>query len=656
MSHRPRWLSQLAVVMVATVAIAACGGGAATPVPATSAPAATPAPATSAPATPAPATSAPATSAPAESPSAPASESPSAPASESPSAPASESPSAAPAGTAYPSPGATPAAAAAVTEYPNYGGDVDCEAKTFNGLPYTGSIQKIAATDASTVVFTLCAPDPAFLSKIAFTSFAITDTDYLLAHAADASIVQQPVGTGPYKLREWRKGDQIILDANADYWGEKAKSATAVIRWSSTSGTKRTELESGNVDGIDNPSKDDFTALEGNADLTIKPREGLNTFYLGFNNNFKPFDNEKVRQAIAQGIDRQALIDQFFPPGSEPASHFTPCSIPFACEGEAWYAFDAAAAKTALDAALVEAGVTPPLKTKIHLRVVDRGYLPSPDQVAQAVQSQLLENLGIEAEIDIQESTTYIDNADRGALDGIHMLGWGADYPDPTNFLDYHFGAGSAAQFGKQFPDIVAALQAGSTTADEAARKAAYTEANTLIKQHVPMIPISHAGSATAWRADVEGSHSSPLGNEALSVIGPGADDQLVFMQSGEPGGLYCADESDGEALRVCEQITEALYAYEVGGTAAIPALAEECVPNADLSEWTCKIRQNVKFHDGSALEANDVVLSYAVQWDNLHPLHKGRDGSFTYYAALWGGFLNPPAPCGITGQPACEQ
>ena len=158
------------------------------------------------------------------------------------------------------------------------------------------------------------------------------------------------------------------------------------------------------------------------------------------------------------------------------------------------------------------------------------------------------------------------------------------------------------------------------------------------------MIPVAHGGSGTAWQADNEGAHSSPLGNESMAVIGPGADDQLVWMQNAEPGGLYCADETDGESLRVCEQIMEALYAYEVGGTAAIPALAEECVPNEALDEWTCTLREGVTFHDGATLDANDVVLSYAVQWDAEHPLHIGRTGTFDYFSALWGGFLNAPA------------
>lgn len=536
-----------------------------------------------------------------------------------------------------------PPAAGPVTEYPNYGGEVDCANQTFNGAEYKGQVKRISAADDMTVVFELCSPDPAFLPKIAFSAFSINDTDHLLATGGDGSIVENIVGTGPYKLVEWRRGDQIILEANPDYWGEAPLSQRLIFRWSSEPGQKFIELQSGNVDGIDNVQPDDVEAIEGDANLRLIPREALNVFYLGFNNTYAPFDNEKIRQAIAQGIDRQALVDQFYPAGSSAASHFTPCSIAYGCEGDAWYDFDLAAAQALLAEGMAEAGVES-ISTKIHLRVVDRGYLPLPEQVATAIQAQLAENLGITAAIDIQESGTFIDNADRGLLDGIHMLGWGADFPDTTNFLDFHFGGGASAQFGNQFPDIVAALNRGNSTADAEARRAAYEEANDLIRQHVPMIPVAHGGSATAWRADVQGNpHSSPLTTEIMAVVGSGADDQLVFMQSGEPSGLYCADETDGEALRVCEQIHQSLYSYEVGGTVAEPGLATECAANEDLTVWTCTLREGVRFHDGATLDAGDVVLSFAAQWDAAHPLHVGRDGSFTYYPGTWGGFLNPP-------------
>ena len=548
-------------------------------------------------------------------------------------------PTPAPSATAAPTP--TPSASAAPYEGLSYptAAAVDCAAKTYNGKEYTGRIVSIKALDAKTVEFTLCGSDPAFLSKVAFSPFAINDTAYLEKAAADGTIVRQPNGTGPYKLKEWVQGDHITLEASSTFWGEAPKVKEVVFRWSTEAAQRLVELQSGNADGIDNPGPTDFDTIKNDPTLKLYPREGLNVFYVGMNNKYKPFDNEKVRQAVAMGIDRQRIVDNFMPPGSSVASHFTPCSIPNGCTGPEWYAFDVAAAK----ALLAEAGFPDGFKTTIHLRDVVRGYLAQPVIVAQDIQAQLKANLNIDATIDVQESGTYIDNADAGKLDGIHLLGWGADYPDVTNFLDYHFGAGSSAQFGDKYPDIVAALQDGAKGATDDARTPAYEAANTAVKTHVPMVPISHAGSATAFKADVVGAHSSPLTSEMFSVMQPGDRQQLVWIQNGEPAGIYCADESDGEALRVCEQINEALYGFEVAGTKAIPVLATECKPNAELSVWTCTLRDNVVFEDGATFDANDVVLSYAVQWDADHPLHKGRDGSFTYFPSLWGGFLNPP-------------
>ncbi len=270
--------------------------------------------------------------------------------------------------------------------------------------------------------------------------------------------------------------------------------------------------------------------------------------------------------------------------------------------------------------------------------------MPQPKIIAQEIQSQLKKNLGIDATIEVQESTTYIDNSDAGKLDGLFLLGWGADYPDQTNFVDYHFAGGTKA-FGPLFPDLVAAIRKAAQGASDAARQADYVIVNALIKQHVPMVPVAHGGSATAFKADVVGAHSSPLTSEVFAVMKPGDRSQLVFSQNAEPGGLYCADETDGESLRVCEQIMQGLYGYKVAGTEAIPALAKQCTPSADLMTWTCDLQENVKFADGSTFDANDVVMSFAVQWDAANPLHKARTSVFEYWSGLFGGFLNPPAP-----------
>jgi peptide/nickel transport system substrate-binding protein len=536
------------------------------------------------------------------------------------------------------SPAATDGAAFEGMSYPE-DGPAECGAAADDThAEYTGNIEQIRAEDELTVVFDLCNPDVAFLSKVAFASFAINDSDYLQAHVADGSIVEQPNGTGPYSLENWARGSEITLAANPDYWGDAPQSPTVIFRWSAEAAQRLVELQSGTVDGIDNPGPDDFETIENDPNLQLLPREGLNTFYVGFNNAFAPWDNAEVRQAIAMGLDRQAIVDAYYPPGSEVASHFTPCAIAFGCEGEEWYEYDPDAAREILEPLNIQ--------TTIQFRDVVRGYLPLPAQVATEIQAQLAD-IGVTAEIEPIESTAFIDAANAGELDGIHLLGWGADYPDATNFLDFHFGAGASPQFGEKFDAITEPLAVGASSVDDAARAAAYEEANNAVKENVPMVPIAHGGSGVAFQASNEGAHASPLGNESMAVVAAGdqTPDQLVWMQNAEPGGLYCADETDGESLRVCEQIMESLYAYEVGGTASIPGLATECAPNEALDEWTCTLREGVTFHDGATLDANDVVLSYAVQWDAEHELHVGRTSTFDYFSALWGGFLNPPIP-----------
>ena len=513
---------------------------------------------------------------------------------------------------------------------------------------YGGEFKSMEAVDANTVRFTLCVPDPAFPSKIAFTSFAVQPKEYLELTGATGDILTKPIGTGPYYVSQWERGNQLVLNRFDGYWGEPAKNKSVVFRWGTESAQRLLELQSGTVDGIDNVGPDDFETVQGDSNLQLLVRPALNIFYIGFNNNPKVegFDNannplakEEVRQAIAMGIDRQRIVDQFYPPGSEVASHFTPCSIPNGCVGEEWYAFDPAAAK----AKLAEAGYPDGFETVMNYRDVVRGYLPDPNVVAQDIQAQLKENLNITVNIEVMESGAFLDAADSGQLQGIHLLGWGADYPDQTNFLGYHFGEGASAQFGDKFEDITSALAQGAQLASDEERKPFYEAANNAIKQHVPMIPVAHGGSALAFKATVEGAHASPLGNESFAVMGVPGQDTFVWMQNAEPISLYCADETDGESLRACEQVTQSLLGYEVGGTAVEPVLAESYESSEDLTVWTFKLRQNVKFHNGSALDAADVVASLALQWDAASPLHKGNTGAFSYWSGLFGVFLNAP-------------
>ena len=543
-------------------------------------------------------------------------------------------PKATPAATEAPPVTEAPPATEAPTEIP-----FEAMMQEAPNCDYGGEIQKIEAVDAYTVKMTLCYPDPAFLSKVAFSAFPINSKEYLEQTGGTGEILEKPNGTGPYIVEQWDRGNQLIFKAFDGYWGEKAKTPTLVFRWSTESAQRLLELQSGTVDGIDNPGPDDFAKIEADPALKLVKRAALNVFYIGGNNTYPPFDNEKVRQAIAQGIDRQRIVDTFYPAGSEVADYFTPCAIPNGCVGDPWYTFDATAAK----ALLAEAGFPNGFETKLFYRDVVRGYLPQVSLVAQDIQAQLKANLNIDAEIVVMESGAFLDAADSGILDGLHLLGWGADYPDQTNFLDYHFGAGASKQFGDKFTDLTDVLKQAAALAGDEARNPLYVQANNLIKQHVPMVPVAHGGSGAAYKAAIENPQASPLTSEVFYVSAIPGQDTFVWMQNAEPISLYCPDETDGESLRACEQVMESLYTFKVNDTAAIPALAEKCEANTDLTEWTCTLRQGVLFHDGSSLDANDVVMSYIVQWDAANPLHKGNTGAFSYFSALFGAFLNAP-------------
>lgn len=505
---------------------------------------------------------------------------------------------------------------------------------------YGGVIKSIDIVDDLTVKFTLCKPDVAFPSKVAFSSFAIHSSEQLEATGGGgAELLDNPIGTGPYILEKWQKGDSVIFTANPNYWGEKAKAETLVFRWQKEAAARLLELQAGTVDGIDNPGTDDFDKIKADTTLTLYPRPAMNVAYLGFNVDKPPFDNEKVRQALAMGIDRNRIVDTFYPAGSEVAQYFTPCVIPGGCEGDPWYEYNPTEAKKLL----ADAGFPNGFEVEFAYRDVVRGYLPEPGVVAQDIQAQL-KDIGVTANIKVMESGAFLDAADAGQLT-MYLLGWTMDYPDQTNFLGYHFGQGASKQFGAGFQDIWDVLGKAASMADPAARIKLYGEANNLVRQHVPMIPIAHGGSATVFKADVEGAHASPVGNEHFASMKPGDRTQIVWMQNAEPISMYCADETDGETFRACEQTNEPLLTFEIAGTAVIPALAEKYDVSQDLTEWTFHLRPNVKFSDGSALDAKDVLTTYAAQWDAKNPLHKGRDGTFTYFSSLFGQFLNAPPP-----------
>lgn len=534
------------------------------------------------------------------------------------------------------------------TAWPPPGGGAPCDqaqAPDAEHAAYTGLIRRIRSIDATTVEFRLCAPDIGFPTRLAFAAFGINDAAWLETHidperTDEQAIVGNVNGTGPYRLEGWNRGTDVSLTRNNAYWGAPARNERVIVRWRDDPNDRLAELQGASVDGADDLGAEALRAIEADVTMQAQPRAGLNTFYVGFNNTFAPFDNARVRQAIAMGIDRERIVATLFPTGSEVATHFSPCAIAYGCTGEPWYEYDPSAARQLL----ATAGFPDGFETKIQYRDVARPYLPDPTGVATELQAQLLANLGIRAELEVMPEDTFLETVDNGGADGIHLLGRVASMPEISSLLEPHFGASASREFGAPMTQLVDALTTAATTIDDAIRTTAYTEANATIRASVPMIPIAHVGSLTGYRADVEGAVASPLGYEPFAAMTPGDRSQLVWLAGEPPDGLYCADETSTVAQLICSQVTESLYTFEPGTATAVPGLATGCEPNPELTIWRCSLRPGVTFHDGSTLDANDVVLSFVAQWDADHPLHGGREGTFKPFIDVFGGFLNPPS------------
>jgi ABC-type transport system substrate-binding protein len=496
-------------------------------------------------------------------------------------------------------------------------------------------VKEIAALDDMTVQFTMCKPDPAFLAKAAFVPFFIQPQEWIEEKAGTTELLEHPIGTSQYYIDSWNRGDSIVFKRFDDYWGDPARAETLVFRWATEGAARLLELQAGTVDHIVKLSPDDYDAVSNDPNLQFLPVPSPNIMYLAMTNTFEPWGDPRVRKAIALGIDRQRIVDNFYPAGSEAASHFTPCSIPNGCQGEEWYEFDPEAAR----ALLAEAGYPDGFETAIYYRDVFRVYLPEPGLVAQDIQAQLKENLNIDADVVVMESGEFIDESTQGRLDGLYMLGWGADYLHVTNFLDFHFSR-SNPQFGDPHPEIYEILEEASTIADEATTAPMYEQANNNIKELIPMVPIAHGKPADAALADVDYAHTSVLGPPRLWKTQAGDRDTLIYLKAAEPISLYCMDETDGESLDACTMVTEGLYKYDEFGVAQ-PTLATSCEANEDATVWTCTLREGVVFHDGSTLDANDVVRSWDAGMNAASPYHIGNTGAFEYPSYLFDALMN---------------
>lgn len=338
------------------------------------------------------------------------------------------------------------------------------------------------------------------------TSEAPTLSEYATAH---------PTGTGPFAFESWEPGAETTLSAYEDYWGEQGQVQEVIFRVIGDTTARRQALESGSIDGYDLVAPADLGALE-EAGYTLVNRDPFTILYLGMNQADPALADIRVRQAIAQAIDKEQLVSQVLPEGTVVADQFMPESVIGFNEDVTTYEYDPDAA-TAL---LAEAGFdeSNPLTLTFNYPVnISRPYMPNPEQIFTNLQSQL-EAVGIVLNPVSNEWGEYLDLIQGGSDHGIHLLGWTGDYNDPDNFVGTFFGAPSN-EWGFDNAELFSALTTARGLATEDEQDPAYQDINEQIATFLPGVPLANPVPTLAFAERVTSYPASPVQDEVYNMV-----------------------------------------------------------------------------------------------------------------------------------------
>nr|WP_072314328.1 ABC transporter substrate-binding protein [Agrococcus sp. Marseille-P2731] len=385
--------------------------------------------------------------------------------------------------------------------------------------------ESCSADDELTATVNLTRAFSGFIPSLSLPAFAMQSPTALEEYSADEVGGSEeapeyseyaeghPVGTGPFTFDSWAPGESVVLQAYPEYWGEQGQVQEVVFRVIDDPTARRQALEAGDVDGYDLVAPADTAALD-EAGFNVMQRDPFTILYLGLNQTVEELQDVRVRQAITHAIDREALVTQVLPEGTEVASQFIPPVVNGYNDAVTDYEYDPDRARELLAEAGYEDGFEIDFNYPVN---VSRPYMPNPEQIFSALSGQL-EAVGITVNPVADEWTDYLDLM-RGSDDhGVHLLGWTGDYNDTDNFVGVFFGSPSN-EWGFENDELFTALSDARQLPDPEEAGTAYQEINEQIAQFVPGVPLAHPAPSLAFDSRVTSYPASPVNDEVYNLI-----------------------------------------------------------------------------------------------------------------------------------------
>ena len=362
------------------------------------------------------------------------------------------------------------------------------------------SLEEVEVVDDSTVTFHLGAADSTWPFILTTAAAAIVPSDTYSETEVQSD--QNVIGTGRYSVAEFRPGEQLVLEAYEDYWGDPPANSRVIVQLFDQSSALKLAVEQGEVDiAYRNLTATEIEDLRGQEGLEVIEGNGTEIRYLVFNVEEEPFDELAVRKAIAMTIDRQAIAENVYNGTVEPLYSMNPVGLAghidaFADEyGETP---DVEGATQVLE----DAGLDVPLDLEIWWTPSHYGDL-SADEYTE-IQRSLEESGLFNVTLESTEWDAYTEAAFTGQYPA-YQLGWFPDYPDADNYLASFYSSDTFLANGysnREVDDLIATEKAST---DQAERVAAFEEIQRIAAEDVPIVPIWQGAQVAAVREGITG-------------------------------------------------------------------------------------------------------------------------------------------------------
>lgn len=389
----------------------------------------------------------------------------------------------------------------------------------FDSLQFGDTVQSVKKLDNYTVEMRLNSPDASFLWHMATHYAPVLSAEYadqLMQQHIPEMIDREPVGSGPFMLNEYRSGQYIRLARNDKYWKGKPRMQQVVIDMGAGGTGRLSKLLTGECDVLAYPAASQLSILRDDPRLRLTLRPGMNVAYLAFNTQLPPLNDLRVRQALALAINNQRLMQSIYYGTAETAAAILP---------RASWAYDSDAQVTEYNPEKSRAQLKALGISDLHLRLwvpsASQAYNPSPLKTAELLQADL-------AQVGVKVSIVPVEGRFQEAqlMEMNHELtltGWATDSNDPDSFFRPLL---SCAAIRSQTnyahwcdPTFDELLHKALLSQQLAQRIDYYQQAQQLLADQLPVLPLASSLRLQAYRYDIKGLVLSPFGNASFAGV-----------------------------------------------------------------------------------------------------------------------------------------